>query len=508
MLRLIPLIFFFSASICCMTQSIIDQILEKPIIQVDKLDKTELHSKIFLKSDFNRATLGSNKSLARLKDKTVTQVDLVFTTYKEHISFNQLKLNRERMLELEKIAPELIRNPLIKWRLIGQNGSHDTEEAKNAFHGFVIHYRNPAKFGRSSEIKYLEAYLDGERDLSISTTTKISSTCPDFNHLGDDYWKYMIKYLKYPKGLDADPGISIASAIVDTCGTLKNIIIESSKGPAFDLAFISMLKNMPKWNPAKIGRTNIPRRVVLSGIFDKHLDLDYIELYKAYKSVSCKAVTKRTSVALDSTLYKVFNRNPEWQSMLVVTDVTGSMYPYIAQLMVWHQLNIKTNKEKVKQITFFNDGDNKKNHTKKVGSTGGIYHTKAQDFEIFKETLYSAMKAGGGGDIPENNLEAVLNAIRSCPKGKDVIMIADNYAAPRDISLAKHIGSPIKIILCGAYENINVEYLNLARRLKGSIHTMNEDITDLAKYNEGEIVNIAGKKFKLEKGKFIPMFSL
>ena len=83
-----------------MTQSIIDQILEKPIIQVDKLDKTELHSKIFLKSDFNRATLGSNKSLARLKDKTVTQVDLVFTTYKEHISFNQLKLNRERMLEL------------------------------------------------------------------------------------------------------------------------------------------------------------------------------------------------------------------------------------------------------------------------------------------------------------------------------------------------------------------------------------------------------------------------
>ena len=118
------------------------------------------------------------------------------------------------------------------------------------------------------------------------------------------------------------------------------------------------------------------------------------------------------------------------------------------------------------------------------------------------------MKAGGGGDIPENNLEAVLNAIRSCPKGKDVIMIADNYAAPRDISLAKHIGSPIKIILCGAYENINVEYLNLARRLKGSIHTMNEDITDLAKYNEGEIVDIAGKKFKLEKGKFIPMFSL
>ena len=101
------------------------------------------------------------------------------------------------------------------------------------------------------------------------------------------------------------------------------------------------------------------------------------------------------------------------------------MCPYIAQLLVWHQLNIKTNKEKVKQITFLTMETIKKTY-KRLALGRNISH-KGQDFEAFKETLYSAMKVEVG-DIPENNCRAVLNAIRSCPKGKDVIMIADNYA--------------------------------------------------------------------------------
>ncbi|MEM7372873.1 MAG: hypothetical protein AAF587_29900 [Bacteroidota bacterium] len=40
----------------------------------------------------------------------------------------------------------------------------------------------------------------------------------------------------------------------------------------------------------------------------------------------------------DSTVFHVFQRNPDWNNMLVVCDFTGSMSPYTAQLLVWHKL--------------------------------------------------------------------------------------------------------------------------------------------------------------------------
>lgn len=511
MLRFIPAVFFAFIALNCHSQNKIDKILENKITQVNKLDRSDLRTKVFLKTEFNNSELISTKPLSRLKGKTVTQVDLVFTTYKEHLSFEQIKLNKKRLIALKKVAPALINNPLVRWRLIGQKSSLSIEDAKKSFHGFVVHYRNTCVITRETEIKYLDSFL--ERETEITITEDEPYTCPRFNYRHDDYWKYMIKNLKYPsiKNIDTEPGMSIASALIDTNGKLKDIVIESSLGKGFDIEFISMLKKMPLWIPAKVNGKKTARRVTIPAVFDRHGDLNYKELYDCYKALSCKAVTPpRKSFTIpmynDSTLYKVFNRNPKWNKMIVVTDVTGSMYPYIAQLLVWHQLNLKTKKDKVKQITFFNDGDSKR--AKPIGSTGGIYHTKSREFDDFKAVLYKAMKAGSGGDQPENNIEAVLKAIKSCPKGEDIIMVADNYTTPRDLMLAKKINQPIKIILCGAYENINIEYLNLARELKGSIHTMSEDIADLAKYNEGESVFIAGKEFKLEKGVFVPVFSM
>ena len=59
----------------------------------------------------------------------------------------------------------------------------------------------------------------------------------------------------------------------------------------------------------------------------------------------------------DSTILKVFNRNEEWKNMLVVCDVTGSMAPYTAQLLLWMKANQTL--RSMKNIVFFNDDDEK-----------------------------------------------------------------------------------------------------------------------------------------------------
>src|SRR5690606_25496232 len=73
----------------------------------------------------------------------------------------------------------------------------------------------------------------------------------------------------------------------------------------------------------------------------------------------------------DSTVVNIMNRHPSWKEMMVVTDVTGSMSPYLIQLVLWHNLN--RNAHKVKRYVFFNDGDQLPDRKKKVGMTGGIY---------------------------------------------------------------------------------------------------------------------------------------
>lgn len=71
----------------------------------------------------------------------------------------------------------------------------------------------------------------------------------------------------------------------------------------------------------------------------------------------------------DSTIFRVFRRNANWKKVLMVVDMTGSMFPYVGQLMLWYKLNYDS--EKIKYYTLFNDGDNLTDDKKPVGNTGG-----------------------------------------------------------------------------------------------------------------------------------------
>ena len=214
-----------------------------------------------------------------------------------------------------------------------------------------------------------------------------------------------------------------------------------------------------------------------------------------------KNIIQGKALITDSTVLKVFERN-KWNDMLIVADMTSSMYPYIGELLLWYHLNIK--KQNKSAFVFFNDGDLKPDSIKILGKTGGIYHTNVNNIDVVLNKIYETMKNGiGGSDIPENDIEAILFGIKKYHRKKNIVLIADNRARMRDYRLMKKLNKPIKIILCGVKEKINPEYLDLAYKTNGTIHTIEKDILDLIKYKEGETIKIGKETFLIKNGKFV-----
>ena len=203
----------------------------------------------------------------------------------------------------------------------------------------------------------------------------------------------------------------------------------------------------------------------------------------------------------DSTVYKVLERHPDWSKMLVITDLTASMTPYTAQLLLWFKLNEK--KKNIEYFVFFNDGDDKFTSEKTIGNTGGIYGGRANSFEASAFLAQKTIQNGFGGDMPENDLESIIYGINQCPECEEVILIADNRAGPRDMVLLTDIQKPVRVTLCGTEDGINADYLNIAYQTGGSVHTIEKDIENLIELSEGESLQIGDELFVIRNGKFV-----
>jgi Leucine-rich repeat (LRR) protein len=203
----------------------------------------------------------------------------------------------------------------------------------------------------------------------------------------------------------------------------------------------------------------------------------------------------------DSVVHAVFNRHPEWKNILVVNDWTGSMYGYGAQVLDWHLKNFE--KSGVLSLTLFNDGDMRPHHEKKVGETGGIYMEPADNVPQLVDLFNYVMLQGGGGDAPENNIEAILKSIETYERFSEIVLIADNNACIRDISLSDRIGVPVRVVVCGYDEKkgVNPHLVYLAKITNGGIYTIEDDLenidTDLAE--GGMLKSFKDKRFKLIK---------
>jgi hypothetical protein len=197
----------------------------------------------------------------------------------------------------------------------------------------------------------------------------------------------------------------------------------------------------------------------------------------------------------NSVIYKAFSLHPEWKNSLVVADWTGSMYPYVGQVMRWHKVNI--GKKLLKYLVLFNDGNDKlrESEFKPIGSTGGIYHADPNDMDDFLKKVEIAVNNGSGGDAEENDIEAILEGIETYSDIDYVILIADNSPV-RDIELLRKINKPVHVILCD--NGWVIDYIKIAYKTGGSITTMQDEL-DFSNKNIIDPKNIIleGIKYKL-----------
>ncbi|MFY0673244.1 MAG: hypothetical protein JXQ87_07560 [Bacteroidia bacterium] len=543
------LILFLFSSLGFSKSISVDEILEKKPVVVSKMQKPMHPSFLLVETAFNQLGFKGD-DIKGLEIQLVERVDFCYSGYNESKSFSQSRLNESRLNALKQILP-LAFEEYVEWRVFEQNKELDKAQAKLFFHGFIIYYRaRPSKDYTANEIKFIDDYLAGKTskgDLSstfeeekekaefVITGIKhrrmleyVSAASWDFckthpdkrvtlwnpvYHSGCDGLKSDVsKALKNGKPLHSvhNGHISFSmnkEASISNVAVFDNDIFEDIE------AIQNSISNLKGWKIPKKTETDSAYRFILRfniilGSTEHKINITDIQLYNVMKAIPAILPTYsvfNNSGERDSLFIKFFQRNKELNNVAVVCDVTGSMSPYTAQLLKWQQLQFANNKDQNQVFCFFNDGDTKPQSAKVIGSTGGVYLQKVNSFDEIKSLATKAMMAGSGGDTPENNYEAVIKTVNTFPETKTVIMVADNYAPPRDIELIGQVKRPMKIIVCGAYNGINPAYLNAARKSGTSIHTIEDDINNLQKMSIGEKFTIGDVVYKLTKHGFVRM---
>jgi len=243
-------------------------------------------------------------------------------------------------------------------------------------------------------------------------------------------------------------------------------------------------------------------------------EIEYEGIWRSDKMRTVRSIISQEEILQDSIAFKTLERHSgKWKNMLVVMDWTGSMYKYGASVMLWHQLNIQ--KRAIKHFVFFNDGDGIDDKQKRIGRTGGIYHCGPNSLDEVFMTMYRVMRKGKGGTREENDMEAVVKAMRKFEGDFDeIILIADNTSPVRDMALLKYVDKPIHVILCGIddiYDSTHFRphphYIKTALETGGSLHTITDDIENLSDKFDGNFLQIGRHSWKLVKGQFRPWYT-
>lgn len=218
----------------------------------------------------------------------------------------------------------------------------------------------------------------------------------------------------------------------------------------------------------------LPKEEIIEHDEDKDKELFKQELIDEYTVAIDTFEERKTN---ESVIDDFVDKHPDqFNGGLVVMDWTASMYPYACKAIL---LNLKNSeKYQANHFVFFNDGDQKKRYEKEIGNTGGIYFAPADEMERVWQTMNRAKDAGNGGDIPENDVEALLKAIETYPADSSVILIADNKSAIRDTVLIPQLNKPIHVVLCGMRYNfygkvihvLNPQYLQIIEQAQGSLY--------------------------------------
>jgi hypothetical protein len=273
---------------------------------VQRVDTSHLSSdQILLVMDFNSAVILNPQVAERFKNRRLIRAELIYTAYRLSQTFSQPRLNLSRLENLKRLSPQAFSDTLVKWEFFAQTEGKTEEEARKMFHGFRLTFAKMEKEERISPPQKEIAYL-----LDLVNNDSLGK---------DSLVVVPVKHLK------------------------KRRIVTDKYEPR--LAFkkkLGMLYDKPGiWKR---------RRLVVTG-FDTIVKQETVSRFNVSKDAY-----KYISKLHDTTVFAVLNRNPGWTNILFVCDVTGSMSPYSAQLLIWSKLNF--NRRSASYFTFFNDGDN------------------------------------------------------------------------------------------------------------------------------------------------------
>ena len=401
---------------------------------------------IYLPMPFSSAEF---KDVSQLGDipspDRIHSVALIYTKFREVDTFNQPKLNYYRFQNLKKLYPIVFEDTSIKWNVLEQRQATEKEDAMKCFHGFIILLKNePSKLLVEKEISTMKSVIDSYHDSMIWVPEKIE-------------WK--VKRVKEETGFYIPVN--------------KN---KSKQGKRYTSSFLGMREKEYKVRRDSTVRKRSGGYYAKRGYYDTSLFKNVHE----YNHL----ITRQWS-----------------NKMAVVTDATGSMSPYTTQVMLW----LKNRPEVLQggRFVFFNDGDDKPDLLKRTGSTGGIHFASATSYDSVYMALNRTMRAGTGGDIPENNIEAVLATIKRWPDTDTVLLIADNGADVKDISLLKNVKKPVSVMLCGVTEKVNKDYIEITKATGGRLFVLSTELAEMRKWQAGSEVKIQGKKFEYKNGELI-----
>lgn len=380
----------------------------------------------------------------------ITSIQLWYSDFQLSEEFSQPALNRNRFDALEKIYPGITENSEITWEVLAQQITDGKNQARTCFHGFIIQVRTDKPVYSAEKEKEIFTFLITDTLSSKMTKEWRCDTLVKKK-------RKTVGYLPVSKK-KRDAGITY---------TKKGI-----------------------WNRRAIKETYYTTTYLCDSVSTYYPDSSTSEFF--------------TRNIIDSTILTVFTRNDSWDRFSVTMDVTGSMSPYTVQLLWWCRLQF--NSGKTDGFLFFNDGDTKPDARKSNGRTGGLYSVVPASVEEIDSTVMVTMLMGnGGGDIPENNIEALIRSQNEFYNSEFMVMIADNLAPVRDIDLLKQVTKPVRIILCAAGETgyIHPHYMEIAYKTNGSIHTGQLDITDLTPLTQKDGLKIGEYTYTLKRGKIV-----
>ncbi|MEQ8470210.1 MAG: hypothetical protein RIC35_03455 [Marinoscillum sp.] len=449
-------------------------------------------------------------------DRRILKIDLVYTRFSESAEFDQRQLDLARLDRLIDINPQITVNKFFDWNIIGQTGCNSSQTCNDFFHGFVIYYEEYfTKESSKLEVDSIKSELTALNEFIVKNQEKLKIT---YKRIGCEYPQsyYSSEYLtdrldKLYKCNEDYKGRVFFEATMDYMGRPTDVLVKGNLFPCKD-DLAKRLQYVLQWNRGIVigrkqfqvtakGYVSFPLRgesVTITGfeipedLIKRHKMLQQYEQCVAYQTDTSyqQLIPKITQNVVSKTLER--NR---WNPELYVVDVTGSMYPFTADLLKWLKLQ---NDSIPKNYVFFNDGNDKPTNQKTIGKTGGLYFVKTSDFTSVKDKMFEAMLNGGGGDLPENNFEALMAGVKQATPQGEIIMIADNYSFPRDELMLAAFKGKLRIILCHTDKGINTDYLNLARKYGFTLHTLKSDITDLTQSR----LEIEGVNYKMERDGF------